>query len=281
MSVRYLQLPERVGDSADGGVRPRRLLSEPLRLPSPDTQLMVLRETVANSAPAHASRGKRLAMNRRQGKAMKNKLIYPLIVVVGVACGRDAVHKSQQQYETVQEGSASGVTSTIQGPGETLPPITGTNSDTTTAFTINPNLAGAAPVPAQPTPNAIGSVPRAPLGSTPFPGTPATAPVTSMPASQAPPTARPAPSTAATAPARPVPAREAPRPVTPPQTETVAPPPQTDTSATTAPAPKTDTTETTPPPEDTDTSKTDTSKTDTTKTDTEEEPPPPPPPPPY
>jgi hypothetical protein len=83
---------------------------------------------------------------------MKNKLIYPavLMVVFAVACGGDEGRNSASQaaYETVQEGSASGVTSTIHGPGETLPPITGTNADTTTAFTINPNAvppAGGAP----------------------------------------------------------------------------------------------------------------------------------------
>lgn len=74
---------------------------------------------------------------------MKNKLIYPvvLMVVFAVACGGDEGRKSASQaaYETVQEGSASGVTSTIHGPGETLPPITGTNADTTTAFTLDPN----------------------------------------------------------------------------------------------------------------------------------------------
>lgn len=59
-----------------------------------------------------------------------------------LACGgRDQASPSQQQYETVQEGSASGVTSTIHGPGETIPPMTGTNADTTSAFTINPALA--------------------------------------------------------------------------------------------------------------------------------------------
>lgn len=76
---------------------------------------------------------------------MKTKLIYPvvLMVVFAAACGGDDGRKSADQaaYETVQEGSASGVTSTIHGPGETLPPITGTNADTTTAFTLNPNVA--------------------------------------------------------------------------------------------------------------------------------------------
>jgi hypothetical protein len=78
---------------------------------------------------------------------MKTKLIFPIMVVVFAAgCGRDGVARADQKnYEVVQEGSASGVTSTLQGPGEVLPPITGTNADTTTAFTIDPNAVGGAP----------------------------------------------------------------------------------------------------------------------------------------
>ena len=205
---------------------------------------------------------------------MKNKLIYTLILVGGVACHRDSTTQThQQQYETVQEGSASGVTSTIQGPGETLPAITGTNADTTTAFTIDPTLAGAAPVGQQPAPNAMGTVPRQPMGGiSPFPGTPATAPVTSSPASQMPPTTTPS------ATPRPVPAREVPRPAPPHQTETVAPPPPQQTDTVAPPPPQqTDTTATEPPPQNSD----DGADTDTgtTQTDTEEPPPPPPPPP--
>src|SRR3954463_11171648 len=60
-------------------------------------------------------------------------------------CGRSGkMQRDQKQYEVVQEGSASGVTSTINAPGETKPPVTETNVDTTTAFTIptNPNPLG-------------------------------------------------------------------------------------------------------------------------------------------
>jgi hypothetical protein len=74
---------------------------------------------------------------------MKTKLIFSLLLVpVLAACGgkSGARNAAQQNYETVEEGSASGVTSTILGPGETLPPITGTNADTTTAFALNPNV---------------------------------------------------------------------------------------------------------------------------------------------
>jgi hypothetical protein len=82
---------------------------------------------------------------------MKKTLIFPLIFVGlwGVACGGGdgARRGNQAAYETVQEGSAAGVTSSIQGPGEALPPITGTNADTTTAFSLDPNVASAAPAP--------------------------------------------------------------------------------------------------------------------------------------
>jgi hypothetical protein len=60
-------------------------------------------------------------------------------------CSRSGkMQRDQKQYEVVQEGSASGVTSTINAPGETKPPLTDTNVDTTTAFTIptNPNPMG-------------------------------------------------------------------------------------------------------------------------------------------
>jgi hypothetical protein len=51
------------------------------------------------------------------------------------------MQRTQQDYQTVQEGSASGVTSTINAPGETPPPLTNTNADTTTNFTLPTNPA--------------------------------------------------------------------------------------------------------------------------------------------
>jgi hypothetical protein len=73
------------------------------------------------------------------------------LLVLALACGRSGkVQRGQQQYEVVQEGSASGVTSTINAPGETPAPMTNTNADTTTNLTLgNPNPLGnstAAPV---------------------------------------------------------------------------------------------------------------------------------------
>lgn len=61
-----------------------------------------------------------------------------LIVMAG--CSRSAkMQRGQQQYDVVQEGSASGVTSTINNPGETAAPVTETNADTTTNFTLPTN----------------------------------------------------------------------------------------------------------------------------------------------
>src|SRR5215210_6227604 len=98
-----------------------------------------------------------------------NKLIGVVTVAAFLAaCGGNSAKRSGHEYEVVQEGSASGVTSTIQGPGETLPPITGTNSDTTTAFTINPNAVPPATAPATP-----GSI----AGTLPPPAMPSATPV--------------------------------------------------------------------------------------------------------
>ena len=164
---------------------------------------------------------------------MKNKLIVALTLAAWLtACGRNDARssKNQQEYEVVQEGAASGVTSTIQGPGETVPPITNTNADTTTAFAFNP-----------------GTV----TSTTPAPGTVAG----TLPPPLPPPmisNTRPVPA----APPPPVVAHPRPQPAPPPtQTEPppepAEPPTQTDTAATPPaeePPTQTDTTGTPPPP---------------------------------
>jgi nicotinate-nucleotide--dimethylbenzimidazole phosphoribosyltransferase len=204
---------------------------------------------------------------------MKNKLIYPMVLVAGfgVACGgrnSDARNAAQQQYETVQEGSAAGVTSTIQGPGETLPPMTSTNADTTTAFALNPNVAPAGTVPQQaqaipayPT----GDVPPPMMSSSPTYSTPAAAPVR-RPAASAPQQAA-QPQQPQQPQAQPVPAQPAPTQTAEPQpAEPVeaAGPADTDTAATAQPEPPKKE-EPPPPPAD-----------DTSGTQAEEPPPPPP-----
>jgi hypothetical protein len=183
---------------------------------------------------------------------MKNKLIYPIVVVVfAAACGGDGEGGKRvagQEYETVQEGSAAGVTSSIAGPGETLPPITNTNADTTSAFALNPNAAPMSAQPGQPPATMAGTMPPpaqpAYNGGTPSynppPRTASQAP-TPAPAPQRQ-TYVPPPMTSSTRPApAPQPAPE------PQQTETAAgPAPNTDSSATTtAPPPQTNTA---PPP---------------------------------
>jgi hypothetical protein len=98
-----------------------------------------------------------------KGFSMKNKLIYPLVVIVLAACGGDGEGGKKvagQQYETVQEGSAAGVTSSIAGPGETLPPITNTNADTTSAFALNPSAAPAAAPAEQQSSAMAGTMPQ-------------------------------------------------------------------------------------------------------------------------
>ncbi|HEX8411191.1 MAG TPA: hypothetical protein VF883_20185 [Thermoanaerobaculia bacterium] len=152
---------------------------------------------------------------------------------------------SQQGYEVVQEGSASGVTSTIQGPGETLPPLTGTNADTTTAFSIDPNAVAGAPAPQQTPGTLAGAMPsypppmtssttRPPVNYTP-PAQQAQ-PVTRMPSSQ--PRTQPSPSyqqpqqrSVQQEPAQQPPAQQQPPAadpaVTQPPTSTAPPPTQT------------------------------------------------------
>jgi hypothetical protein len=200
------------------------------------------------------------------------------IAFVVLGCSRSGkVQRSQQQYQTVQEGSASGVTSTINGPGETTPPLTNTNVDTTTNLTLpmNPNPLGndtAAGSMASALPSAPAATPGALQASAPRPR----------------PAMRPAPVTNApvvtdtvgsTTPA--MPRQRAPQPQPQPRdqrdrqqtdtaaTDTSAPPPPTDTTVT-------DTSSTTSTSSSTDTKK---KRDDGKKPDSDQPPPPPPPPP--
>jgi len=75
---------------------------------------------------------------------MKWKLAVLLaLALASASCRNDkGMRREQKNYDVVQEGSATGVSSTISGPGETPPPatasypMTATNADTTTAFTL-------------------------------------------------------------------------------------------------------------------------------------------------
>ena len=79
---------------------------------------------------------------RKQMARLQTRLM-PLVFVLAfaVACGRGGseLSREEQQYEVVQEGAASGVTSTIVAGGETPPTMapTGTGADTTTTFTLS------------------------------------------------------------------------------------------------------------------------------------------------
>jgi hypothetical protein len=72
--------------------------------------------------------------------------LFPLIVALAiVGCrAQDQAQRSKPNYQVVAEGSANGVTSTMNGPGETSALVTDTNADTTTNFTLptNPNPLG-------------------------------------------------------------------------------------------------------------------------------------------
>ncbi|MGZ8868799.1 MAG: hypothetical protein ACXW2P_10680, partial [Thermoanaerobaculia bacterium] len=66
-------------------------------------------------------------------------IVFAVAAVLATACGGDRteLRRDQQEYDVVQEGAGGAVTSTLHAPGETaLPPLTGTNADTTSAFTL-------------------------------------------------------------------------------------------------------------------------------------------------
>ena len=78
------------------------------------------------------------------------KCLSILLLLAAASCGRSKMQRNQKQYAVVQEGSADGVTSTINAPGETAQTltsstITGTNVDTTTAFTVPGTATSSAP----------------------------------------------------------------------------------------------------------------------------------------
>lgn len=197
---------------------------------------------------------------------MNGKLIYVLVLsALAAGCGGDSAKGAgQQQYETVQEGSASGVATSIAGPGETLPPLTGTNADTTTAFALDPNAVS----PGQ-------------AGATDWTTDPATATSPGSwtpPAATAPttPASTPTPSTASRTTPAPTPARTAPEPTTtrrpPPPPRRAEPTPPREPEDVDDPAPPSATAP--PPPPTTTTNPPTTTSTTTTSPDTAPEEPP-------
>jgi len=178
------------------------------------------------------------------------------LLLVVAACSRD--ERRSRQYEVVEEGSASGVTSTIAGPGEQLPPLTDTNADTTTAFATLPTPPNVDPTLTTTDGSLADSLPDVTSSGQRYPGT------YSQP--------RPTPPSRGTIEVT-IPPRPAPE-VTPPtstSTETASPPPTTTDS-------------TPPPPTGSEPKKEPPQEEETKKDDDEEDekkppaaPPPPPP----
>lgn len=122
----------------------------------------------------------------RMRTKQKPQIVVFLAAAIALAgCGDKFRREKQIETEIVSESSVSGVTSTIVAPGEKAPPLagtaplTGTNADTTTAFTIldsgvpasstvDPgSLAGTLPLPGSPDPvTSPPPAPRPPVEST-------------------------------------------------------------------------------------------------------------------
>jgi len=173
---------------------------------------------------------------------IENRLKLALaVLVLSAAChrGSTTMQREQKNYQVVPEGQASGVSSTINAPGEVPPPMTNTSADTTSNFTLAPNV------------DTTGTAPGTIAGTLPPPAPANPAPVRTM------------------TPAQPQQSRVVitntnPQPPPPPRTtkrppsDEPAPPSQTDTTSTTTE--QTDTTATDdqappppPPPTQTDT----------------------------
>jgi hypothetical protein len=178
---------------------------------------------------------------------MKKTLMSLAIAAALIAChgrGSDSSlqRKDQQQYDVVQEGQASGATSTINAPGEVAPPpapMTGTNADTTSNFTL-PQVATSGTQAGQPGTLAQ-TLPQTTSGSATTPGAPPRPP-------------RPATTTTTTQPAsaqRPEHRRNEPTQTDTTGTSVEGPPPSTSTNPPnndTAPPPPPTQTDTQPPP---------------------------------
>jgi hypothetical protein len=166
-----------------------------------------------------------------------------LLICAALAAGchrTQTARRGDPNYQVVEEGQASGVTSTINAPGETPPPLTDTAMDTTTNFTLPDNPA---PLGTQPPSTVAGSLPTY---------TPPPRPVTPPPMSSG-----------------------AVRPQPQPQPQSQQPPP-TDTAVTDEVLPPTDTASKGEQKKEGE--HTDTTKTDTTSSTTTTNPPPPTPP---
>lgn len=161
---------------------------------------------------------------------MRKALIYLAIPALLAGChrgGSDSLQRQQQQYDTVQEGQSSTVvTSTITAPGEVAPKagMTGTNSDTTTNFTL-PQVSSTTSTQNQP--GTLAGTLTVPSNSGPMVGYPSNPPQKVRPKPRPPVVAKAEPAktdTVTTDVKAPPPSTS----TTPPTTDT-APPPPSDT----------------------------------------------------
>lgn len=177
------------------------------------------------------------------------------LAVAGCGSPEDGLARQTEQYEVIDEGAVSGVTSTIHAPGDMAPvppptpDVTGTNLDTTTAFTILDPRISTAPAPLdQQTLPPVGTAPTTrssesagqqapsrtspsatPVRRDPEPAqSPRTTPTPRPSPTAAPVTPEPLPTPAATLPPQPEPE---PEPETEPEEPEPSPPPSTDTSS--------------------------------------------------
>jgi|SRR6185369_338649 len=146
---------------------------------------------------------------------MENRFKVVLIAaVLAAAChrGSSTMQREQKSYEVVSEGQAGAASATINAPGETAPPLTNTSADTTSNFTLTPNVDTSGTM-------APGTIAGTLPGATP--GAPPRVIITNTNPPQAPPPRRKQPELPPPPPQQ-----------TDPSTTTAAPPPQTDTTGT-------------------------------------------------
>ncbi len=110
-------------------------------------------------------------MSETGSKSLSHRSLIPMIIgictLVGCGAPEDGLARQTEQYQVIDEGSVSGVTSTIHAPGDLVPisaptpELTATNLDMTTAFTIlDPSVTTADPGGFDPT--TVGTVAQPP-----------------------------------------------------------------------------------------------------------------------
>ncbi len=189
-------------------------------------------------------------------RQLSNQVLVVLLAVAALSAGcgspdNDLVRQTEQ-YQVIDEGAVSGVTSTIHAPGDMVPvpphtpETTETNLDTTTAFTIlDPRVSTAPPEGSDPTIPVPAAAPPAreprEVPSSLRPAAPVATPQPPVPASRAtPPRASPTPAPTPTATPAPSPTgtpAATPVPTLPPIEREVPPPPPAEEPAAPTPTP--------------------------------------------